>query len=526
MNLIFDPWIPVVLQSGSRRRIRPADLTAEDRPVRLDAPRADFNGALIQFLIGLLQCTRAPAYPRDWRRDFDTPPAPEVLHESFSSIAKAFELDPSQPPAFLQDAWSPATSKWEPIERLLVEWPESGIFVRRAPMEGLCRPCTAAAIISLTQTGAPSGRGYFSGLRGGGPVTTLLLDPHPDAGTLFHTCWLNVLKQDQFMDYGAVDKRSLADRFPWFEDWKSGKSVKRVQCTPENSSPDQVFFSQSRRLRLHWSDVKGFCGLCGYSDNRLATEFQTESEGLSYSGGWRHPLSPQIKKQDGSLRFVETPGSGMTYRNWPGWVLGAGGVEPASVLSARRNQMDSGRSAELRVWAFGFQTANAKIRSWNESIMPWIDVAQDLREAFAVRTHALVAAVDYAAWALCKHVAEAVRVSSPTKKTFGQSLNGRLWRETEDRFYEMVDQLRSDPVGIAADQYMREWRDVLEQEVSRLFNQAVDVESKMVVSPRSVAMAWKALSMKLRGPKMYKQLGISPPGRERKKKISKKEILT
>ena len=56
MNLINDPWIPIRRKSGTQDIIVPWQLTETDDPViALSAPRPDFNGALMQFLVGLLQ---------------------------------------------------------------------------------------------------------------------------------------------------------------------------------------------------------------------------------------------------------------------------------------------------------------------------------------------------------------------------------------------------------------------------------------------------------------------------------------
>ncbi len=59
MNLLESQWIPVRRESGESY-IAPWQLTEPDDSVlELAAPRPDFNGALLQFLIGLLQ-TPAP----------------------------------------------------------------------------------------------------------------------------------------------------------------------------------------------------------------------------------------------------------------------------------------------------------------------------------------------------------------------------------------------------------------------------------------------------------------------------------
>ena len=70
MNLITDQWLPVIRKDGSKEKIAPWQITDginDDRPImEIDAPRADFKGALYQFLIGLLQTAFAPEDEDEW----------------------------------------------------------------------------------------------------------------------------------------------------------------------------------------------------------------------------------------------------------------------------------------------------------------------------------------------------------------------------------------------------------------------------------------------------------------------------
>ncbi len=54
-NLLTTPWLPVRRADGASELIIPDRLTVNPANpiVALDAPRPDFNGALVQFLIGL-----------------------------------------------------------------------------------------------------------------------------------------------------------------------------------------------------------------------------------------------------------------------------------------------------------------------------------------------------------------------------------------------------------------------------------------------------------------------------------------
>src|SRR5438128_584912 len=98
MNLIEDEWIPVRRRSGEVTRIGPWQVTdgfAEDPFIELAAPRPDFNGALIQFLIGLLQTAVPPTNGqarRAWRR---SPPSAEELRARLENLVRFFDLDGS-----------------------------------------------------------------------------------------------------------------------------------------------------------------------------------------------------------------------------------------------------------------------------------------------------------------------------------------------------------------------------------------------------------------------------------------------
>jgi CRISPR system Cascade subunit CasA len=198
MNLIHDAWIPIRRKHGEATRIAPWEVTTRysDAPiVALTAPRPDFNGALIQFLIGLLQTTCAPDSPRTWRAWLRDPPSPEELHAKLHPVAYAFELD-SDDKRFMQDAElkSAGVKEATPIGALLIDIPGENTmqrntdhFIKRGGVEKLCSVCTATTLFTL-QTNAPAGgQGHRTGLRGGGPLTPLIM-----GDTLWQTIWLNV----------------------------------------------------------------------------------------------------------------------------------------------------------------------------------------------------------------------------------------------------------------------------------------------------------------------------------------------
>src|ERR1051326_2900294 len=105
LNLINDAWLPARRLNGEQTVIKPFQVCEDyhDNPfIAFDAPRADFNGALIQFLIGLVQTIFAPKNALVWRKYLKEPPSPDELKEAFAKVAYAFNLD-GDGPRFMQD---------------------------------------------------------------------------------------------------------------------------------------------------------------------------------------------------------------------------------------------------------------------------------------------------------------------------------------------------------------------------------------------------------------------------------------
>ncbi len=92
MNLLSEPWIPVRCRDGSTQWVNPAEIVRDD-VIAFDAVRADFNGALAQFCIGLLQTTSPIDGPIAWRELLRAPPASETLLSWWQPYLEAFECD-------------------------------------------------------------------------------------------------------------------------------------------------------------------------------------------------------------------------------------------------------------------------------------------------------------------------------------------------------------------------------------------------------------------------------------------------
>ena len=71
LNLLTDPWIPAV-KDGRSVTLRP-DQIAETGVSRLARPRADFNLACVELLIGLVSMADPPENEADWSSRLESP---------------------------------------------------------------------------------------------------------------------------------------------------------------------------------------------------------------------------------------------------------------------------------------------------------------------------------------------------------------------------------------------------------------------------------------------------------------------
>jgi len=257
-NLLDEFWIPVTRQDGTTEMIAPWQVTdrfAENPIVSLNAPRADFNGALIQFLIGLVQTVAAPRNTAEWRKKLKEPPSPEELKLAFSTVHHAFELG-GNGPSFMQD-YEKLDVPSGAIDGLLIEMPgvstlkhNKDHFIKRDTVLGMCPSCCAAALYSM-QTNAPAGgAGFRVSLRGGGPLSTLIIGDEQHA-TLWQLIWLNILEESSFLNTcGNSANTDDAAKFPWLKATRKSEKDTGMETTPEDMHPGVMFWGMPRRIRV------------------------------------------------------------------------------------------------------------------------------------------------------------------------------------------------------------------------------------------------------------------------------------
>ena len=206
-NLLHEKWIPAIRHSGHVEWIAPSQITEgydidpPDPFVALAVPRPDFNGALLEFLIGLLSTAFTPKDEKERYKYWRAPPKPELLFAKFEKYASAFNLN-GEGPRFMQDIDALEEGETKRVAYLLIGTGENTIkenrdlFLKEDILpKNLCCAAAAMALYTLQTYSPQGGPGYRTSLRGGGPLTTLLVAKDPlmakdtSKGTLWGSVW-------------------------------------------------------------------------------------------------------------------------------------------------------------------------------------------------------------------------------------------------------------------------------------------------------------------------------------------------
>ena len=515
MNLIEDPWIPIRRRSGTEERIAPHQLTEREDPVvALASPRPDFDGALAQFLIGLLQTACPPRDVDQWEDWLEEPPAPATLREAFASWNHAFELD-GDGPRFMQDI-TELSSKPDPIDRLLIDVPgaqtlrlNADHFVKRGHSE-VCLSCATTALLTLQLNAPTGGAGHRVSLRGGGPLTTLLvLDPFGTGldPTLWRNLWLNVLPiQEASSLFRETRRDAYYDIFPWCGPTRTSEARTGTETTPEDAHSLQMYWCMPRRIRIFWEGTEGLCSVCNTKSERLVHEYETRNYGIKYTGGWRHPLSPYRKTNEGDWLPLHPQPGGISYRLWPALVFGDGVTQPATVVAAFKSRRL--REEQLRIWAFGYDMDNMKPRCWYETTLPLYHVPEAIREDFATRVQTLVETATLATSYLRDCVKQAWFSRPGDDRRDVSGLSQAFFDRTEAAFYATVEKLIQGIPTQEDYELLRAWHGVLCEAAFGLFESRVASGDAAFGNPRRVAAARQNLRNQLYGKKLQGRLVI------------------
>lgn len=475
MNLINDAWLPVIRASGKKEQIAPWQIAERNDPViELNAPRPDFQGALYQFLIGLLQTCFAPADHDVWLQFWEEPSDGAKLHACFSAESTAFNIDNTDGPCFMQD-FENFEGKELPIEDLVggqisdnARDKNRDLFVKRNCTQRVSPYWAAIALFNMQITGVLAWGQHRIGLRGNGPLTTLIM-PASAPGTLWQKLWLNVLTQEDFVSVpGNQGKQAKEYIFPWLA--KTRISPNKEITSPEDGHPLQVYWPLPRRIRLIVEDSDAVCDISGEKTQKIVRHYKRINDGVYYKNGWKHPLTPYTRKDKTSFPQAVT-GSKISfdYKDWSpltinGYVddMECSRAQIVSVFHSERRR-DIGDSG--RLWCFAYDAESANVIRWYDARLPLL--CADDAEAENIRSwvNDMIEAAKVHALALKLALVRAwfnPQIDSTGKESWSYVVNKKgdtgqahlstlrfveenYWKDTETVFYGVLSEI----IGIA-----------------------------------------------------------------------------
>ncbi|MBI4668056.1 MAG: type I-E CRISPR-associated protein Cse1/CasA [Elusimicrobia bacterium] len=518
-NLIQEAWIPVRRKDGTRLRIAPWQVTSEHDKnpiVELDAPRPDFNGALIQFLIGLVQTAMAPDNDRQWRESLIGPPDERKVKAALFAIVNAFDLN-GPGPRFMQDLnLKQEDGESKAIDLILIDAPgEMTVkkardhFTKRDRVLAECPSCSAMALLTL-QINAPSGGvGHRTSLRGGGPLTTVVM-----GDTLWQTIWLNVLTKPDFIGTcGDSGKQDISDIFPWMGPTKT--SEKGQTISPVDVHPAHMFWAMPRRIGLIFEESRqDACDLCGQNHRLLVRQYTAKNYGNNYKGAWRHPLTPYHNAgEDSGMLSIKADSSVKQYRHWMGWVLKSEREEPARVAheflgrQSRWPKLHETLRQPARLWACGYDMDNMKARNWCDSIMPLHQAHETIRADLEKFIRGLLLSAQVVEWQLGNALRHAVcgkpEISSAgIKWTVPEQAKGNkslwtnvaecFWHATEENFYGMLRSAQDafsagDANGLLS--LRKKWLELIRHKGRKIFDDFSQYDQISLADPKRITLA-------------------------------------
>ncbi|WP_107853225.1 type I-E CRISPR-associated protein Cse1/CasA [Oceanimonas marisflavi] len=514
MNLLTSRWLSYRLRDGSEQQL-PLTAIAHPDVVDFALPRADFHGAAYQFAIGLLQTVMAPQDKYDWHEQYLTPPDEAKLAAAFAKVDHAFDLD-GDGPRFMQDLDPLDAASPVPVSGLLIEAPGGNTlklntdhFIKRGIAETLSPEMAALALFTL-QINAPSGgQGHRTGLRGGGPLTTLVL-PHEEDASLWQKLWLNVQSRE-FWAYKDPDYHS-AELFPWLGETRISKN-KGSDIYAHDVHPLAIFWAMPRRIRLLFEQQEGACQLSLKACSTVCRQYRTSNYGNNYIGTWLHPLThyrSNPKKPNEDYLSTKGQSGGIQYKQWHSlsFVDTAEGSHPAQVvqdfLLHKSEYFDFDWGEAPRLWAFGFDMDNMKARGWYNSEFPLIRLDPEIRDELLHEIKAMQTLAQEVLWH-CRTQIKAAWFDKPVDAKGDTShIDLQFWQRTQNDFFQMVAALLNAPDGRLTPEAAARWLWALSRHAKTLFDDLAlsnlypDREMYKKIRARRQLTGWLAGSKRIR----------------------------
>jgi CRISPR system Cascade subunit CasA len=486
----------------------------------------------MEFLIGLLAVAISPKDRREWLRRYREPPTCPELELALEPFEVAMFLD-GERARFFQDIEKLEHDVWR-VQDLLID-STAEHFVKPGRTTALSRAGAAIALLTLQTTAPEGGRGHVTSLRGGGPLSTLVV-PGTTTGSppsLWQRLWAN-------MPEGLRIGGDLEQVFPWLVPTR--RNDQNIKTTPADVHPAQAFFGLPRRIRLIFErNENGLeCDLIGLDDEYIVKCFAARPGGTKYEAWGRvHPLTPYRKSKKGAVKFlpVHIYSSRIGFQDWLGLVTSDGDetLVPAQSVDAfwrRAADLERRERSDSRLLASAYVMRKNSPLEFAEALLPLI-IGADEKANDAIRALArkCVTGASLVALQLQSAVLRALYGSKGKAGRDGTVLDGvrsRFWADTDDAFYASLRNAARSIEDMAhalsehRDDLFRTacatWLGVLKHHALGIFDDAVPIESADSDRIGDIVEGRKLLALALSGhgpvgKKLFQELGQPPVGK-------------
>ena len=544
-NLLSDPFLPVVMRSRAQRWLAFPELVAgaesngldEDYPVEFDWPRPDFNMASFEFCIGVVSLAFDIREEDDWHPFWTNPPDRDALAEKLAPLVSAFYLN-GEGPRFLQDCESLQGGE-TPIELLLIDTPgqngqrkNSDLLTHRDRYPALGLPAAAMALYSLQAYAPSGGSGFRTSVRGGGPLTALVVPVAHDGAPpvpLWRKIFANV------GHYAKPKASELPKALPWLAPTLTSEKSRTVSLA--DAHPLQAYFGMPRHIRLVFSSELGICSMTG-REEPLVTGFIQKPYGANY-GLWQHPLTPYRHLKEAGEPYSAKPKSGrFGYRDWVAVTVGSKdgklAEQPTNIRLAKNNrshalsQNKQAADARIRVggWAMNNMEAIAYLIAEEPlHLAKTPDQQQALDDLARHFSEAADQAVSQLLAALKKALFSGQKNASNDKGILDQA-RADFFDATEDQFHHLLDDLLQEmPEDGGFDQTApaRHWLGIMRRVALATFDRLAPVPLQDAEKAKTIVNAYGILNATFAGwtkqsKSLYDKLELPLPEKKSKTK--------
>ena len=546
-NLLSDPFLPVVMRSGAQRWLAFPELVAgaesngldEDYPVEFNWPRPDFNMASFEFCIGVISLAFDIREEDDWRPFWTNPPDRDALAERLAPFVHAFYLN-GEGPRFLQDCESLQGGE-TPIELLLIDTPgqngqrkNSDLLTHRDRYAALGLPAAAMTLYTLQAYAPAGGAGNRTSMRGGGPLTALVV-PATNDGAPPVPLWRKI-----FANVVPCDKRLRIDELPKALPWMAPTltSEKNRTVSLADAHPLQAYFGMPRRIRLVFSSEPDTCSMTGRKEP-LVTGFIQKPYGTNY-GLWQHPLTPYRRLKEAGEPYSAKPKYGrFGYRDWVAVTVGSKdgklAEQPTNIKLSKNNRSHSlsqnkqAADARIRVggWAMNNMEAIAylfaeeplHLAKTHDQQQALDDLARHFSEAADQAVSQLLAALKKALFSGQKNTSNDKGILDQARADFFDATEDQFHRLLDNLLQEMPEDGRlTDPTASA-----RHWLGIMRRVALATFDRLAPVPLQDAEKAKTIVNAYGILNATFAGwtkqsKSLYDKLELPLPEKKSKTK--------